>query len=256
MSTTESAFPNTVLPWLAAGEAFPPTQQAWPSSSPAPGLLAAGGALDVATLVAAYTRGIFPWFSGDQPILWWSTAPRMVLKTADFVFSNSLRKQLRRMHKLGELDVRFNTVFERVIRACASSPRPGQLGTWITEDMIQAYVALHNAGHAHSVETWHHGKLVGGLYAVAIGRMVYGESMFSHVSNASKTALAALVAHCRANDMPVIDCQQHTAHLASLGAAPLPRQQFEACLQTLTTQTSANWSFDAGSWRQVLGDFA
>lgn len=253
MSPTLSGFTQPVLPWLAPGEPFPPIHTAWPADSSAPGLLAAGGALDVDTLTAAYTQGIFPWFSADQPILWWSTAPRMVLLTSDFVLSNSLRKQLKRMLKLGTLELRFDTVFERVIRACANSPRTGQAGTWITEDMIDAYTALHHAGRAHSVEAWVDGKLAGGLYAVSVGRMVYGESMFCDVSNASKMALAGLVAHCRANDLPAIDCQQQTPHLASLGAQPVSREIFQDLLATLTRQPCPNWSFDPACWHNVLG---
>ena len=210
----------------------------------------------MATLTAAYTRGIFPWFSDDQPILWWSTAPRMVLPTADFVLSASLRKQLKRMLRQQTLVLRIDSAFERVIRACACSPRPGQSGTWITEDMIQAYVKLHQAGHAHSVETWIDGTLVGGLYAVSVGRMVYGESMFSNVSNASKMALAGLVAHCRAQNMPAIDCQQQTAHLASMGATPITRSEFEDLLTTLTRQAPASWRFEPASWQNVLGGCA
>lgn len=253
MSASFASSAKPVLPWLAPGEPFPSTQTAWSATSPAPGLLAAGGELDVATLTAAYTRGIFPWFSDDQPILWWYTSPRMVLQTADFVLSDSLRKQLRRLLKKGNLSLRFNTSFEQVMRACATSPRHGQSGTWITEDMIQAYISLHRSGHAHSIETWIDGALVGGLYAVSVGRMVYGESMFSHVSNASKMALAGLVAHCRTNSMPAIDCQQQTSHLASLGAKPVPHQLFDDWLRQLTPQAPTSWAFDPSCWGTVLG---
>ncbi len=177
----------------------------------------------------------------------------MVLQTADFVLSASLRKQLRSMLKKGTLHLRINASFERVIRACAGSPRHGQSGTWITEDIIQAYIKLHHSGHAHSVETWIDGALVGGLYAVSVGRMVYGESMFSQVSNASKMALAGLVAHCRANSMPAIDCQQQTSHLASLGARPVPRRVFEDWLVQLTPQAPTSWGFLPSCWSLVLG---
>ncbi len=254
MPSSVSTPAEPVLPWLTPGEPFPSTQSAWPAFSPAPGLLAAGGALDVVTLTAAYTHGIFPWFSADQPILWWSTAPRMVLPTADFVLSASLRKQLRRLLRQQTLELRIDSAFERVIRACAHSPRPGQSGTWITEDMIRAYIELHHAGHAHSVETWINDTLVGGLYAVSVGRMVYGESMFSNVSNASKMALAGLVAHCRAHEMPTIDCQQQTPHLASMGATPITRSEFENLLTTLTRQAPASWRFEPANWQNVLGD--
>ena len=214
------------LPWLEAGDPFPPVEQAWGASDPAPGLLAAGGALDVATLLRAYAQGIFPWYSKGQPVLWWSTDPRMVLRVRDFKLQPSLRKEIRSGLRSGRLEIRFDHDFEAVIRACSGSPRKGQDGTWILPEMVEAYWALHRAGHAHSVETWWDGELVGGLYCVAIGRMVFGESMFTRRSNASKIALAALVAACSAWGVEAIDCQQNTAHLASLGAREMPRGDF------------------------------
>jgi leucyl/phenylalanyl-tRNA--protein transferase len=153
----------------------------------------------------------------------------------------------------GRLDIRFNTAFATVIRHCAHTVRPGQQGTWVTDDMMAAYNELHRCGHAHSVETWLDGRLAGGLYAVSIGRMVYGESMFSLVSNASKIALAGLVAHCIAQDMPVIDCQQETSHLASLGAHPVSRQTFETLLTDLTSKRCASWEFNPASLEHMLG---
>ena len=200
------------IPWLAPGQAFPPLETAWGGSDPAPGLLAAGGTLDVPTLVRAYSRGIFPWFSLGQPVLWWSPDPRMVLQTADFRLHRSLRKTLLRFSRAEECDIRFDSAFGDVVNACASKSRAGQPGTWIVPNMVRAYQALHLAGHAHSVETWIDGRLAGGLYCVNLGRMVFGESMFAHQTDASKIALAALLAFCRASDIAMIDCQQNTGH--------------------------------------------
>jgi leucyl/phenylalanyl-tRNA--protein transferase len=205
------------------------------------GLLAVGGRLSPEWLLAAYRRGIFPWFGPGEPILWWSPDPRMVLFPDEFKLSRSLAKRLRRR----DYEVRVDTAFESVMRACAE-PREGQHGTWIVEDMIQAYVGLHGLGHAHSVETWLDGKLVGGLYGVAIGRMFYGESMFTRVSDASKIAFAHLVAQLRRWDFGLIDCQMETAHLASLGARPIPRQEFMKRLEKLINLAGVpgQWHFD------------
>ena len=184
---------------------FPPAEQALVQPD---GLLAFGGDLSIARLQAAYRRGIFPWFSTGQPVLWWSTDPRMVLEPADFRLHRSLRKTLQGLVHSGRLEVRIDHEFERVIQACALSPRPGQTGTWILPAMVQAYVRLHQAGVAHSVETWIDGELAGGLYCVNVGAMVFGESMFSRRSDASKIALAALVSFARVHHLPLIDCQQ------------------------------------------------
>ena len=240
------------LPWLEAGDPFPPATQAWGADSPAPGLLAAGGALDRATLLDAYGQGIFPWFSRGQPVLWWSPDPRMVLRVADFKLHPSLRKTLRAGLKSGRLEIRIDHDFAAVIRACASSPRKGQNGTWILPEMVQAYGALHRAGHAHSVETWWEGELAGGLYCVNLGRMVFGESMFSRRADASKIALAALVAACAAWGIEAIDCQQNTAHLASLGARELARADFLALLRRGAGQPAPAWRFDPLYWSPWL----
>lgn len=240
------------IPWLQAGDNFPPTSQAWGRQSSAPGLLAVGGMLDTDTLRRAYSQGIFPWFSDGQPPLWWSTNPRMVLRTVDFRLSDSLRKLIRHLLKQQRLEVRMNHAFAEVIQACASVHREGQQGTWIVKDMVLAYQRFHQAGYAHSVETWLDGQLVGGLYAVNIGRMVYGESMFNHVSNASKIALCALVAFCKGNEMPVIDCQQETKHLASMGAAPMERTNFEQHMSDLIQTPSPAWKFDAKLWMNLF----
>lgn len=241
-----------MLPWLAPGEAFPPPEQAWGAGDPIPGLLAAGGVLDVPTLRRAYAEGIFPWYSADQPILWWSPDPRMVLRTHHFRLHPSLRKEIRTGLRSGRLEVKVDTAFEQVIQACAHTPRAGQSGTWIVPDMVHAYTALHHAGHAHSVETWWEGRLVGGLYCVNLGRMVFGESMFSHRSNASKMALAGLIACCKAWGVQAIDCQQNTAHLSSLGASEEPRSRFLLTVREAIREPAPTWRFDPLYWNALL----
>lgn len=240
------------LPWLAPGEAFPPAAQAWGPGDPIPGLLAAGGALDVSTLRLAYAQGIFPWFSQDQPILWWSTDPRMVLRPENFRLQPSLRKSIRQGLRSGRLTIRIDTAFPAVIRACATLPRSGQAGTWIVPSMQDAYIALHAAGEAHSVETWWEDQLVGGLYCVNQGRMVFGESMFNHRTDASKIALAALVACARVWAIPAIDCQQNTRHLASLGAEEMPRTAFLELLKGACQWPAPRWEFDPLHWNELL----
>ena len=242
------------LPWLETGQAFPPVEQAWGEDDPAPGLVAAGGALDVATLVNAYSQGIFPWFSEGQPTLWWSPDPRTVLQPGAFKLHRSLRKTLRRLLLESRLELRFDHGFERVIRACARTPREGQDGTWILPTMVAAYTALHEAGHAHSVETWIDGALVGGLYCVNLGGMVFGESMFSHQTDASKLALAGLVAFCRAHQLPLIDCQQNTAHLATLGSETLSRHAFCQQVKAALLLPAPTWQFDPVYWNFLLPD--
>jgi leucyl/phenylalanyl-tRNA---protein transferase len=240
------------LPWLEPGDAFPPVAAAWGDDSEVPGLLAAGGALDVPTLQAAYSQGIFPWYSEGQPILWWSPDPRMVLQVADFKLHRSLQKTLKKFSYTPNCEIRIDHDFAAVINACAQSPRDGQNGTWIVQNMIDAYCALHAAGHAHSVETWVDGKLVGGLYCTNVGAAVFGESMFSRASDASKIALAALVALCRAQGVVQIDCQQNTAHLASLGAREMPRAVFCNTVASAAVQKAPAWRFDPVYWSQLL----
>ncbi|MBL8386988.1 MAG: leucyl/phenylalanyl-tRNA--protein transferase [Hydrogenophaga sp.] len=249
MSTSPSFDPH--LPWLDPGTPFPPVEQAWGPESPAPGLLAAGGDLSVGSLGEAYRQGIFPWYGAGQPILWWSTDPRMVLRTADFRFHRSLRKTIDRLLADARLDVRFDSDFGRVIRACATTPRKGQSGTWILPAMVQSYIRLHQAGLAHSVETWIDGELAGGLYCVNLGAMVFGESMFSLRSDASKIALAALIAFCRAQGIPLIDCQQDTPHLASMGASLMPRSRFAEHLTHTVNHRPPVWQFDPVYWIQL-----
>lgn len=240
------------LPWLEAGQTFPLVNEAWDADDPAPGLLAAGAALDVPTLVNAYSRGIFPWFSEGQPVLWWCPDPRMVLHTQNFRLHRSLRKTLKTFRSDAACEVRFDSCFEQVIRACSSKPRAGQPGTWILPSMVQAYIALHHAGYAHSVETWIDGKLAGGLYCVNLGGMVFGESMFAHQTDASKIALSGLVAFCRANAIAMIDCQQNTQHLASLGAAEISRDEFVIHLQKTVGKAAPVWVFEPVYWNEIL----
>lgn len=252
MSTARTFAPE--LPWLEPGDAFPPVEQAWEAHDPAPGLLAAGGALDTDTLLRAYTQGIFPWYSAGQPILWWSTDPRMVLRTSEFKLHRSLRKTLTRLLLEKRLVIRIDHDFERVIRACSQTPRKGQTGTWILPAMVQAYLRLHAAGHAHSVEAWIDGELSGGLYCVNLGAMVFGESMFSRRSDASKLAMCGLVAFCLANAIPLIDCQQDTPHLASLGAALMSRSDFCRHLRQSTVHHAPGWQFQPVYWNHLITD--
>ncbi|MDD5058513.1 MAG: leucyl/phenylalanyl-tRNA--protein transferase [Sideroxydans sp.] len=226
-----------MIPLLQNSVPFPPVHHALEYPN---GLLAAGGDLSPARLLDAYRHGIFPWFSEGDPILWWSPDPRMVLFPHEFKISHSLRKTLRN----GRHEVRFDTAFERVMRACAA-PREGASGTWILDDMVAAYCELHRMGFAHSVETWLDGELVGGLYGMALGRMFYGESMFSRRTDASKIALAHLAAQLKRWDFGMIDCQMHTPHLASLGAREIPRSEFIARLEDLINYVPiADWRFD------------
>ena len=246
------ASPHSPLPWLAPGDSLPPVTQAWGPRDPAPGLLAAGGTLDVDSLRAAYGSGVFPWFSEGQPILWWSPDPRMVLHVAEFRLHRSLRKTVQRFMRSPGCELRIDSAFGEVIRACAAGPREGQSGTWIVADMVTAYEALHAAGHAHSVETWVDRQLVGGLYCIALGRAVFGESMFARATDASKIALAALVALCRSQGVSRIDCQQNTAHLASLGAREIARSDFTQQLKLDAARPPLHWRFDPVYWSALL----
>jgi leucyl/phenylalanyl-tRNA---protein transferase len=207
-----------VIPWLGLRDPFPPVEQALVEPN---GLLAAGGDLSPARLLDAYARGIFPWFNDEDPVLWWSPDPRMVLLPRELHLSRSLRRTIRSQ----EFTVTFDRAFQGVMEGCAG-PRDKQDGTWITADMMRAYTRMAELGHAHSVEAWADGELAGGLYGVAVGRIFYGESMFTRRSNASKVAVAWLARQLDRWQFELIDCQMSTEHLASLGAREVPRADF------------------------------
>jgi len=225
-----------MIPWLDSHTPFPSIDTALTEPN---GLLAAGADLSPARLLDAYRHGIFPWYSDDQPLLWWSPDPRMALFPAELRLTRSLKKRLRR----DDYAIRADTRFEQVMRACAE-PRSGQAGTWITDDMIAGYCALHAQGSAHSVETWIGGELAGGLYGIAIGRMFYGESMFTRATDASKLALVHLVHQLGRWGYGMIDCQMKTPHLAAFGAREIPRSEFMLKLQELV-----NCPAPVGEWR-------
>jgi leucyl/phenylalanyl-tRNA--protein transferase len=240
------------IPWLEPSDPLPPPHKAWGPESEAPGLLAAGGLLDVTHLEKAYAQGTFPWFSNGQPILWWAPDPRMVLQVANFKLHPSLRKTLRKFANSPNCAIRIDSDFSAVIHACATVRRAGQNGTWIVPAMISAYEQLHAAGKAHSIETWIDGKLTGGLYCVALGKAVFGESMFAHATDTSKIALAALVCLARQHGIPWIDCQQNTRHLASLGANELCRTSFLDAVRLQQQEPEVEWKFDSVYWSQLL----
>lgn len=219
-----------MIPWLGRALNFPAPDTALDEPN---GLLAAGGDLSCQRLLLAYSQGIFPWYAPGEPILWWSPSPRMVLFPERLRVTRSLDKVLRN----SAYEVRCDTAFEAVIAACARTPRSGQVGTWISAEMQQAYVELHRQGFAHSFETWVDGRLVGGLYGVCLGRMFYGESMFHHARDASKIALVHMVRHLGQAGLGMVDCQMHTPHLESLGGQLVPRPDFAARLKQLLAQT-------------------
>jgi leucyl/phenylalanyl-tRNA--protein transferase len=230
-----------MIPWLAPGQPFPPVETALPSPN---GLLAASATLTPQRLLEAYPRGIFPWYSEGEPVLWWSPDPRMVLFTSEFRISRSLSRTLRRVAHDDSTQVLLDRAFDDVIRACAE-PRDRESGTWITDEVVDAYTGLHRRGLAHSIETWIDGRLAGGLYGVSIGRMFFGESMFARVPDASKIALAALVRLLLQEKARVIDCQQNTRHLASLGGREIKRRDFLALLRTAVNAAPIDWAAHA-----------
>ncbi|WP_153100468.1 leucyl/phenylalanyl-tRNA--protein transferase [Paraburkholderia hayleyella] len=245
-----------MITWLATDDPFPCIERALAAGSGAPGLLAASAELLPSRLIDAYSHGIFPWYSDGQPVLWWSPDPRMILRPDEFKVSPSLRKTLKRIVRDAVWEVRVDDDFAAVMRACAQAPRHGQHGTWITADIVEAYCSLHHAGQAHSVETWCNGQRVGGLYGVSLGRMFFGESMYASVTDASKIALAALVGHLRQHKVEVIDCQQNTAHLASLGAREITRQAFIAHVQASVDTEPVPWRFDKTILLDVISSAA
>ena len=237
------------LPWLGADPraAFPPVEQALRDPD---GLLCAGGDLSVPRLLNAYAHGIFPWFSQGEPILWWSPNPRMVFRSDGVRLSSRFRRGLRR----SRWTLRADSAFAAVVAACASTPRRGQRGTWIDAEMHDAYLALHRAGHAHSVEVFDasaadRGRLVGGIYGVAIGRMFFGESMFSAESGGSKVALAGLARFLHRHGCPLVDAQVENPHLLSLGAESMPRTAFMDIVQRQVAQPPL-----PPSWTTAFGE--
>ena len=227
-----------MIPWLTPHASFPPLEAALAEPN---GLLAAGGDLSPQRLIEAYRCGIFPWFNASEPILWWSPDPRMVLLPSELRISRSLNKVLNK----GNYEIRVDSAFSQVMQACAA-PRKGQSGTWIHPEMISAYTVLHEIGLAHSVETWVDGELVGGLYGVSQGKMFFGESMFSHIPDASKIAFVLLVRQLQRWNFGMIDCQMKTAHLASFGAREIPRTEFSQRLRELVNypERVEKWRFD------------
>ena len=235
-----------MIPWLFDRPAFPPVERALREPE---GLIAAGGELGPEWLLAAYRRGIFPWYSPGEPILWWSPDPRLVLFPGEIRITRSLRKTLRQ----GRFEIRLDTAFAEVMAACAAPREPGG-GTWITAEMQAAYLRMHELGYAHSVESWSDGRLVGGLYGMALGRAFFGESMFSRESDASKVALAHLARFLEMRDYAVIDCQMTTQHLLSMGAREVSRSDFSRGLATWTQEgpPPGRWPADAAQgmdWR-------
>jgi leucyl/phenylalanyl-tRNA--protein transferase len=228
-----------LIPFLDPDDPFPPVDLALTDPN---GLLAAGADLSPARLIDAYARGIFPWFGDDDPVLWWSPDPRMVLYSGELRVSRSLRRVIRS----GRFRVTLDTAFSEVMAGCAE-PRPGQDGTWITPEMTQAYTGLAARGYAHSVEAWTDGRLGGGLYGVTVGRMFFGESMFTRVTDASKVAFVHLVRQLERWRMPMLDCQMSTSHLASLGAREIRRADFVQQVRRLVSQPAipAPWRLDA-----------
>ena len=227
-----------MVPWLTTNSSFPPLETALNEPN---GLLAAGGDLSPQRLIVAYREGIFPWFNYGDPILWWSPDPRMVLFPSELKISRSLKKTLRKKH----YRIRTDHHFHEVIRSCAAAPRQDQPGTWIHPEIITAYTTLHEMGLAHSVETWINDKLVGGLYGIALGKIFFGESMFSTITDASKIALVHLVKQLEYQGFGMIDCQMRTTHLASFGAREIPRWLFNQKLHQLTAypEQARKWHF-------------
>lgn len=216
----------STIPWLGPNDPFPdPRSQSDPDPE-VPGLLAVSERIYSGQLERAYRSGIFPWYSDHQPVLWWSPDPRMTLNPANLKISQSLRKTIRSTLDDPSLTLRVDHDFSGVMRACATTERPGQDGTWITHEIMDAYTALHEQGHAHCITLEQNQQAIGGLYCVSFGGMVFGESMFSKVRDSSKLALAALCAWCYDHRVTLIDCQQETAHLRSLGAIPIGRSEF------------------------------
>ncbi len=216
----------TMYYWLNEKLVFPPV-----TAANTHGVLALGGDLSVERLLLAYSSGIFPWYSEDEPIVWYAPNPRFVLYPDKLKISKSMKQVLKQNH----FQVTLDTDFRSVMTCCQQTNREGQQGTWITNDMLEAYCALHEQGYAHSVEVWQAGKLVGGLYGVSLGKIFFGESMFAHVSNASKTGFITLVGELIKHNFQLVDSQVYTPHLESLGATSISRKQYMQILKTALT---------------------
>lgn len=222
-----------MIPRIPYELSFPEVESATPE-----GLLAYGGDLSPSRLLLAYRKGIFPWYNAGDPILWWSPDPRLVLFLDEFTLRKSLKKRLK------SFEIRYDTAFKEVMKACGEIPREGQKGSWIIPELIEAYSVLHDMGYAHSIEAWQEGKLVGGLYGLVIGKMFFGESMFARVSDASKAAFATLIEKLKAEGFTMIDCQIPSNHLKSLGAREISRREF---MQRL--QSAVNEKYTPGHWQ-------
>lgn len=241
----------SALPWLGPEDPFPAPAQAWGPGTQAPGLLAISSTLEATQIERAYRRGIFPWYSAGQPVLWWSPDPRMTLDPGDFRLHRSLRQSLRRWLLQDGVTLAFDRDFRQVMQRCAAQPRQGQNGTWIVPDMVEAYTLLHQRGLAHSAELWRGSELMAGLYFVAIGHAVFGESMFTTVRDGSKMALCLLVSVARKHGVPFIDCQQNTRHLASLGATEKPRGHFLEQVHAAVDEPPIDWARETLYWQAL-----
>jgi leucyl/phenylalanyl-tRNA---protein transferase len=217
----------TAIPWLDHDDPFPEPRHFVQNNARLPdGLIAVSETMTLSRLQEAYRQGIFPWYSEGEAVMWWCTSPRMVLRPKELIVRRSLRKKIKQVCTDPAWEIRVDSSFQEVMLACASSKRAGQAGTWITSDIIATYTAMHQIGQAHSVETWYNNQLVGGLYCINLGKMIYGESMFTRMTDASKLALCALCAWSESVGIAMIDCQQQTQHLASLGALPIRKEEF------------------------------
>jgi leucyl/phenylalanyl-tRNA---protein transferase len=247
MPRRAAARSEAAFPYLAEEVDFPFPE---PGSADEQGIVCSGGNLSPGLLLSAYRRGIFPWFSEGESILWWSPDPRFVLFPEELHVSGTMRKKLRKLAREDRYELALDRDFPAVIRACSSSPRPGQRGTWITEGMIEAYIELHRLGYAHSIEARRDGDLVGGLYGVSLGDAFFGESMFSREDDASKSAFIPLAWRLREEGFTLVDSQVYTGHLAGLGAREIPRIEY---LRLLADRLAARTR--KGDWAKLMPDF-
>jgi len=235
----------TAIPWIDEDRSFPSPRQFIQKNPELPeDLIALSESMDEELLLEAYRQGIFPWYNEGQPVMWWCTSPRMVLKCSEIKISHSLHKKMKQVLKNPLWEIKVDTAFIEVIQACSNAQRKNQQGTWITNEIIAYYSILNQQGFAHSVETWFDGNLVGGLYGINLGKMFYGESMFMHVTDSSKLALAALCAWCNQVGIELIDCQQQTQHLSSLGAKPISKIEFLDWIDSQVNLPPPSWNWN------------